>query len=169
MEGVTISPSLLGGGTWGCHTLRNKASTWVWCLQTPQRTQLSYRDTRTRTGPRQRSRGTQTGGHGGQEEVGVKALVGQRAEPPRAGAPWTVAKGRFRRALSHRLLPHDTAGGHGGQQGPRVTSPLQHISPRVPRAARRTEKCLEKKPLENPRWPQARPHLPARSISGGPG
>lgn len=30
--GVSISPSLVGGGTWGCHTERNKASTWVWCL-----------------------------------------------------------------------------------------------------------------------------------------
>lgn len=156
MEGVTISPPLLGGGTWGCHTLRNKASTWVWCLQTPPTDTAQLQGhTHARTGPRAALPGGHTRGDtGGRRRWGVKALAWQWAEPPRAGAPWAVAEGRSRHALSHRLLPRDTAGGHGGRQGPRgATSPLQRISPRVPRAAKRTEKCLEKR--ETPRKPAA--------------
>lgn len=62
---------------------------------------------------------------GGQEEVGVKALAWHQAEPPRAGAPWAVAKGRSRHALPHHLLPLS----QGGQQGPcRATSPPSNTS-----------------------------------------
>lgn len=134
-HGVSTRPFLVRG-TWGCHTERNKASTWVRCLQTTSRTKLSYRDARTHThtGPWSAlPRGHRRGQRERQEEVGgVKVLAWHQAEPPRPGALWAVSEGRSPvphpigscPSLQHATLPRGTAGSkdHGESDHPSNTS-----------------------------------------------